>query len=284
MSTLQIKDSVHVSDHRANPIHLPQAAWSTSRRLVVATVVFFAGFVACSCIGLFDAQTINGASVWAKPAKFHLSVAINCAMLAWAATLLEPAVAKSRSILAASALFVSCGGLELVYIALQAARGEASHFNSASPLYRALYAMMGVGAVTMLVSSGYIGARVLRRPNAESNPVLTRAVGLGLLVGAIVGGIVGAYMSAQTGHWVGGLRTDAGGLPFSGWSTTGGDLRVPHFFGLHTAQVVAAAGWLSCKLSAPRGNRIVTIAAVLWTVLALAILVQALSGRPLIAL
>jgi hypothetical protein len=91
-------------------------------------------------------------------------------------------------------------------------------------------------------------------------------------------------MSVQNGHWVGGLRTDANGLPFSGWSTTGGDLRVPHFFGLHTAQVIAAVGWLGRKLPTSRGNRIVTAATVIWTVLTVTVLVQALWGRPLFAL
>lgn len=47
------------------------------------------------------------------------------------------------------------------------------------------------------------------------------------------------------GHWVGGTRTDATGLPVFGWSMTGGDLRVPHFFAAHLLQALPLVGWIA---------------------------------------
>jgi hypothetical protein len=34
------------------------------------------------------------------------------------------------------------------------------------------------------------------------------------------------------------------GLPGVGWSTEHGDLRIPHFFGMHAIQIIPFLGWL----------------------------------------
>jgi hypothetical protein len=51
---------------------------------------------------------------------------------------------------------------------------------------------------------------------------------------------------AVGGHTVG--APDGGpGLPGVGWSTQYGDLRVPHFFGLHGLQIIPFLGWLAMR-------------------------------------
>jgi hypothetical protein len=79
------------------------------------------------------------------------------------------------------------------------------------------------------------------------------------------------------------------GLPLVGCSTTGGDLRVGHFVGIHGLQVLPVVGWLLSRPSTAarlrRGHRV----ALTWLVglgyagLMALVIWQALRGQPLIA-
>jgi general L-amino acid transport system permease protein len=115
----------------------------------------------------------------------------------------------------------------------------------------------------------------------------TRAValpGLGfVLLGCVLGTLAGAYLSAQTGHWVGGSLSDAQGLPVVGWSRDGGDLRVAHFFGLHAMQALPLVAWAAAQLRATRtGVHITHASAVACVALTAFTFIQALRGQPFI--
>jgi len=90
-------------------------------------------------------------------------------------------------------------------------------------------------------------------------------------------------MSNQTGHWVGGLQTDAGGVPIFGWSRSGGDLRVAHFFGLHLMQALPIAAWLARDAVAERLQRPLVIGlAILGTLVTAGTWLQGVHGLPLL--
>ena len=237
-------------------------------RTVVAMLIGSALMFAFQCI---DARLFNGVSVWDKPAKFFLSLAVQFGTVSWALNLLpigeRISPGKSRAVF----LMVIAGWVEMAYIIFRATRGEGSHFNTATPMAAIAYGVMGVGALTLTFTAGFIGWKVWR---ASSGGVWREAAGFGLLLGAVLGTITAAYMSSMPSHWVGGLQSDANALVFFNWSTTGGDLRVAHFVGLHAAQFV--------PLAAMSGDRrVVYGAAIAITALTLVIFVMGMLGIPL---
>jgi hypothetical protein len=228
-----------------------------------------------------ETRTLNGINVWIKPLKFEFSVAVHFVTVALFVTVLPPKQRARKLIARLCQAMATVGLLEILYICLQASKGEASHFNLSTPWTFLFYSSMGLGAAIMLTISGWVGVLVLRYGATEKPLVF--AIGLSLVAGSLLGGLAGAFISVHNSHWVGGGATDAGGLPVFGWSRTGGDLRVAHFFGMHIMQAVPIATWLlSCILPArwqkPAVISILTFAALV----ALGVFAQAVAGHPLV--
>jgi hypothetical protein len=221
--------------------------WRESRPLtfvfLLMAVVFFA-----NVLGMFlDGRVITGASAWLKPAKFSSSVAIYTGTLAWMLRYLSTGKQAGRI---AGAIIAVCAFLEIVIIDVQAARGTTSHFNVSTPLNSFLFAFMGVSILVLWLGSVWLCALFFRARFADRS--LGWALRLGLLI-SVLGSIGGGLMVRPTpsqlagmehsrpsvtgAHTVGG--PDGGpGLPVVKWSTQHGDLRVPHFLGLHGLQAV----------------------------------------------
>jgi hypothetical protein len=234
-------------------------------------VVFLGCFAVCMALQYVDTRQFNGANVWMKPGKFYLSLALHVATIAWALSF-APAALKSRRITNWTLWGILVAGwYELIYITYRAALGEASHFNTAGWLNATLYQLMALGAVILVIGAAIIGWMIWR---AEPRSIWTQAIALGFGLGAILTLIVGMTLGGNAGHWIGGDMTDATGVGIFKWSTTGGDLRVAHFVGLHAMQIVPFA--------ALSGNRrVVYGVAALLLVLTAATYGQALTGIPL---
>ena len=67
-----------------------------------------------------------------------------------------------------------------------------------------------------------------------------------------------------------------------GWSTTGGDLRAPHFFATHLIQTLPIVGWLSDRMTPSFARGPVWLAAIVGLIIVGATFGQALDGTPLI--
>jgi hypothetical protein len=224
----------------------------------------------CAALPLADDRLLNGVSVWQKPFKFFLSLAVHFATVSWAVSLLAEKD-KARTLRAALTALATAGWLEMVYIVFRASRGEASHFATATAFEGVLYSLMGLGALTLTVTTGLAGYHLWRR---RREGLWHEAAGLGLVVSAVLTTVVAGYLSSRTGHWVGGAQSDAGGLGFFSWSTTGGDLRVAHFVSLHAAQLVPLAALAGRR-------RVVWLTALAVTAVTIATFVQAIMGVPL---
>ncbi len=240
----------------------------------------------CLVAGLFDERLFQGVSLWHKPFKFALSLAVYFVTLAWFANLMPQAYFDTTKGKWLTAIPIVCAFLEMAYIFIQAARGEASHFNYSSNFYSAMYSLMGVGAVLLVAMCLWMGITILRHRGSSNLWVLS--VGIGLIGTFVLGGGFGGYLGSAGQHWVGGNATDAGGLPIVHWSRTGGDLRVAHFFGIHAMQIVPLLGaglvWLQNKerVSASLARLILISASIAFAAFCTATFTQALRGAPFV--
>jgi hypothetical protein len=225
-------------------------------------------------------------SVWEKPLKFALSLTINYVTLLVLMRMLLPIGFNSPRLRIAALIVTVTSTYEIVYIVLQASRGLASHFNYSTPMAIGAYALMGIGAVVLVGGVALFGLEFRSVPAKRGSEGLRLGAVLGLLVGAILTIPTAGIMSSQVisvGHWVGGVLSDANGLPFLGWSKTGGDLRVSHFYATHMMQALPVLGFLADRFASRKVRMVVIAGAVLSVTVVVATFVQAASGHPLIS-
>ena len=68
---------------------------------------------------------------------------------AWFAAHLLPQARRSRSFTTLVWTLIATGGFEVGYITLQAALGQASHYNVSDAVHGALYTLMGGAAIAL---------------------------------------------------------------------------------------------------------------------------------------
>ncbi|WP_324671255.1 hypothetical protein [Hymenobacter sp. GOD-10R] len=224
----------------------------------------------CAVLTQFSSRQVMGVNAWGKPAKFFISISLFAWTMGWYLGYLgpQPAVALYTWVVVGTLAF------ELLCITGQAARGQRSHFNTASSFGTALSIAMGVAIVVMTLWTAYIGLVFGQAPLLGLPPAYAWAIRLGIGL-FVVFALQGGLMVSRLAHTVGG--PDGGpGLPGLGWSTRHGDLRVAHFIGMHALQVLPLLAWYG-QLSVPATG----LVALLYASLAGAVLVQALRGRAL---
>jgi hypothetical protein len=144
---------------------------------------------------------------------------------------------------------------------------------------------MGVLALMLTSAAPVYGFLLLRVHDNRLDPVFRLSVGTGLILTFILTAAVAGYMSGTGSHFVGGVHSDAGGLPPMGWARDGGDLRVAHFFAAHAMHFIPAFGFVASRmLPVGRGRLALLAFAGLFVALVGYTFVQALSGQPFLAM
>jgi hypothetical protein len=225
--------------------------WNISTPLTILTIT-------CSIVAvltlfgvLADPRQVLGQPVWAKTTKFAISFGLYGASMIWMLRMLKTRASKIVGGIIASMLM-----LEIGLIITQAIRGRAMHYNVATPLDTTLWNIMSVGIFVFLLAA-IIATILLLRVKLESR-VLNWSLRLGLLL-TLIGLLQGFSMTSpnalqsaalQSGqrlelvgaHTVNAIQDGGPGVPFLGWSTDHGDLRIGHFIGTHALQVIPLLG------------------------------------------
>ncbi|MEI5102757.1 hypothetical protein RB200_34870 [Streptomyces sp. PmtG] len=220
--------------------------WHRPLTVNAALMLTVAVFSAAAMV--VDDRQILGESVWTKPAKFGFSFAVYGLTLAW---LLSRLTRARRIGWWTGTAFAVAGLIDVSAVVYAAAHGTFSHFNdSASDVADTVHTAFGIGVMPLLATTLIVAVLVLTQPSDDRALKLALTAGLALAVASMA---VAAWLSGigesrtvadadgnpvplSGGHGIG--DPDGRGMPLTHWSLTGGDLRVPHFVGLHALHVL----------------------------------------------
>ncbi len=257
-------------------------------------ISFSLSCMAISLLGLaFDQRLISGEHAWIKPVKFSTSLAIYGLTLCWLSQYLHSHVQAFRKICQWALVGTVA---ELSIIVTQVLRGASTHFSAGTPFDNA---MAWLAALAILpVAYGMVAIFFMLLRERDLPPVLGAALKWGVLI-SVVGCIPGVLMllpaavqdlithSKQIYMQSAGIPKIGPGLPFLGWSTVAGDLRVAHFVGIHALQFFPLVAFLLMKLL-PKPSKFrqeLLVGNIGMTYLAIIVLLtrQALMAEPLTA-
>lgn len=259
--------------------------WKESRALTATVAIMLLDFAMTLIAMAFDPRLIGGVAAWLKPAKFAVSAAIFAGSIAWLFRHLPDFPKMKRFVGPALAAVLA---IEVGLIDVQAWRGTKSHFNVSTPENAAVYAVMGISIAVLWLLSVWILVNLFQQ--RFDDEAWGRALRMGLLIN-VLGSATGGLMTQPTNeqraaiaehrtvavvgaHTVG--APDGGaGLPGTGWSREHGDLRIPHFMGMHALQIIPLLVWLRRK----RTTRFVFVVAGSYAIFCAILFWQALRGE-----
>ncbi|HUR02053.1 MAG TPA: hypothetical protein VM347_05915 [Nonomuraea sp.] len=284
------------------PDSKPVLSW---HRPLMAYVAAMLVLIAVSAAGLaLDDRILVGAPIWLKPFKFAVSFTLYATTLAWALSLLPESRPLLRKIgwWTGTAIAVLASA-EWVVMLIQVVRGRMIHFNYTTALDKLLYNSMGFMIMLVWVATLVVAVLVMLVKPADRAVSWALRLGLGI---SLVGMGLAELMNLPTpdqqrvldqggtpavigGHSVG-VPDGGPGMPITDWSTTGGDLRIPHFVGMHALQALPLLaillGVLARRVALLRDAKVriglIQVGAAAYAGLVGLVTWQALRGQPLV--
>jgi len=228
-----------------------------------------------------DPRVIDGVSVWAKPLKFELALAIHAGTLGLVVARLRPSLQRGFFIRCVALAFLVACTIEMGWIALQAAQGQHSHFNDSTAFHRAMFSVMAFAAVIITGAAAAIAFQVWRDPDFATSALLKTGILLGLSGGTVLTLVTAFVIGGMGSPYVGDEPLLTSRAMLTGWSLTSGDLRVSHFLATHMMQAVPIAAALLIWVRIGFIDHYVLKGfAAFWTVWVLVEFSVALSGEP----
>lgn len=231
------------------------------------------GALICAALAMWSPLEVGGIPAFIKPMKFYLALAAAVFTMAWLMVYLKNQKAVRRY----SWVVVWTMLVELGIITTQAALGNQSHFNISSWPNAILYQIMGLAILIYTFWTAYIGYLFFKQKEFPlwMNQGYIWGIRMGILF-FVLAALQGGHMSAIMRHSMGGM--DGGeGYPLLNWSRIHGDLRVIHFFGIHSLQLFPLLGFYLIH-----SKRSMQVIAVCWLIFLVLLYVQAMKGYPLL--
>ncbi|MBB5851549.1 hypothetical protein ACFQ05_41265 [Amycolatopsis umgeniensis] len=216
--------------------------------MILAAAMAVLGTIALGGL-VFDDRSLVNAPIWLKPLKFTISVGLYAVTLAW---LIGQLTRGRRLGWWLGTVFAVGLGMDMALLFWQiVVRGRTLHFNRETPADQWINNMVANGAFTGWAATAAIAVLLLfqRLPDRAMNSALRAGaalsvvgIGVAMLMFGPNEGQLAQFRSGERPSIVGahavGVPDGGPGLPVVGWSTVGGDLRIPHFVGIHAIQVL----------------------------------------------
>ena len=213
---------------------------------------------------------VFGVNAWYKPFKFAFSTLTFVWAMAWYCYYLP-----NFNFQFFNWTMIILLGFEIIYIAIQAGRGQLSHYNMSSSFYATMYSLMAIAATLVTIYTIYVGYLFFKHTFPTLPNYYVWAIRLAIIL-FVIFSFEGFAMGSRLNHSVGALNDNSNWF-ILGWSKTVGDLRVSHFIGMHALQIIPIFSFYFLK-----STKWTFILSMVYGFLALLTLIQAFKGKPLI--